>query len=287
MSSDSSSEEDTEKLKEATWSFGPAKTNGCPTEQAKNGAPSRRAVVSEHEHDGNELKTTPEFRAHVAKKLGAVLDGCISEVSKATVDCSSSLSGKEKEEEEDEGFRLFSTSVPGMSAEPPPAPSLKRRPVPSSSDSDSEKEIRFRQAAVTISDIVRPYYTEKTVENTDSAVDAQGSKADACDGSVKKKKKKRKSKVPKVDDDDNENECQESPGDENNPKHDAQESTQPAKLKKKKKKKVPKEDDANENECKESGDANTQKHNAQESTPPVKLKKKKKAADLIPVNGKL
>lgn len=31
-------------------------------------------AVSKHEHDGNELQTTPEFRAHVAKKLGAMLD---------------------------------------------------------------------------------------------------------------------------------------------------------------------------------------------------------------------
>lgn len=27
-----------------------------------------------HDEDGNELQTTPEFRAHVAKKLGAMLD---------------------------------------------------------------------------------------------------------------------------------------------------------------------------------------------------------------------
>lgn len=34
----------------------------------------RRREVSQHEEDGNELRTTPEFRAHVAKKLGALLD---------------------------------------------------------------------------------------------------------------------------------------------------------------------------------------------------------------------
>ena len=33
-----------------------------------------RHKVDEHEQDGNELQTTPEFRAHVAKKLGALLD---------------------------------------------------------------------------------------------------------------------------------------------------------------------------------------------------------------------
>ncbi|KAF6080622.1 hypothetical protein HJG60_001656 [Phyllostomus discolor] len=39
--------------------------------------PSLRQKVDEHEQDGNELQTTPEFRAHVAKKLGALLDSSI------------------------------------------------------------------------------------------------------------------------------------------------------------------------------------------------------------------
>lgn len=33
-----------------------------------------RHELNGHEEDGNELQTTPEFRAHVAKKLGAMLD---------------------------------------------------------------------------------------------------------------------------------------------------------------------------------------------------------------------
>lgn len=33
-----------------------------------------RHKVDEHEQDGNELQTTPEFRAYVAKKLGDLLD---------------------------------------------------------------------------------------------------------------------------------------------------------------------------------------------------------------------
>lgn len=36
---------------------------------------SNRHEVNGHGEDGNELQTTPEFRAHVAKKLGAMLDG--------------------------------------------------------------------------------------------------------------------------------------------------------------------------------------------------------------------
>ncbi|XP_020143481.1 protein CUSTOS-like isoform X2 [Microcebus murinus] len=39
--------------------------------------PSLRLKVDEHEPDGNEPQTSPEFRAHVAKKLGAVLDSII------------------------------------------------------------------------------------------------------------------------------------------------------------------------------------------------------------------
>jgi len=35
---------------------------------------SNRRAVNGHAEDGNELQTTPEFRAHVAKKLGAMLD---------------------------------------------------------------------------------------------------------------------------------------------------------------------------------------------------------------------
>lgn len=46
-----------------------AVANQLPTTQR-----SLRQKVDEHEQDGNELQTTPEFRAHVAKKLGALLD---------------------------------------------------------------------------------------------------------------------------------------------------------------------------------------------------------------------
>ncbi|KAF0033669.1 hypothetical protein F2P81_013735 [Scophthalmus maximus] len=35
---------------------------------------SKRFVVAEHEHDGNELQVTQGFRTHVAKKLGHLLD---------------------------------------------------------------------------------------------------------------------------------------------------------------------------------------------------------------------
>ncbi|XP_075852737.1 protein CUSTOS isoform X3 [Microcebus murinus] len=50
---------------------------GTARNQLAASHPSLRLKVDEHEQDGNELQTTPEFRAHVAKKLGALLDSII------------------------------------------------------------------------------------------------------------------------------------------------------------------------------------------------------------------
>ncbi|KAJ8414774.1 hypothetical protein AAFF_G00022970 [Aldrovandia affinis] len=159
----SSEEEDHEKFKEATWSFGHASTNGTHQNDSADGRgsdkPSRRVRVSQHDHDGNELQTTPEFRAHVAKKLGALLDNCISESPSPenTDTCNvlpvSRRDEEEEEEEEEEGFRLFSTSIPGPSVKQPSPPAPRRR-IPSSSDSDSEMEMRFREAAVSVTDLL-------------------------------------------------------------------------------------------------------------------------------------
>ncbi|XP_057347227.1 protein CUSTOS isoform X4 [Manis pentadactyla] len=91
---------------------------------------SLRRKVDEHDQDGNELQTTPEFRAHVAKKLGALLDSSISisevvkEPTKAEV---------QRVTPEDDGFRLFFTSIPGDPKEKvPPQPRRKRLPSSSS-----------------------------------------------------------------------------------------------------------------------------------------------------------
>ncbi|XP_028314065.1 protein CUSTOS isoform X3 [Gouania willdenowi] len=54
-------------------------------------------------------------------------------------------------DDDDEGFRLFSTSVPGQKAEDPPAPVRHR---PASSSSDSEMERRLKEAAVSIKDLL-------------------------------------------------------------------------------------------------------------------------------------
>ncbi|XP_038857735.1 protein CUSTOS-like isoform X1 [Salvelinus namaycush] len=159
MAEDSSSEdEDLEHFKEAAWSFGTYGTNGTHNanpavtavvlDGVSNVKQSRRVAVSKHEHDGNELQTTPEFRAHVAKKLGAMLDSCISVISAETSrPCTESTKCED-------GFRLFTTSVPGEFTIDPPPPPVRRRPIPSSSDSDSEMEMRLREAAVSVTDLL-------------------------------------------------------------------------------------------------------------------------------------
>nr|XP_012416575.1 PREDICTED: uncharacterized protein C12orf43 homolog isoform X5 [Odobenus rosmarus divergens] len=140
-----------------------ARNNQRPATQ-----PSLRHKVDEHEQDGNELQTTPEFRAHIAKKLGALLDSSITisevvkEPAKAEV---------QKVPAEDDGSEKNATPQPG------------RKRLPSSSSEDSTEEWqRFREAAVSASDILQ-----------DSAIHSPI----RVDGEAKKKKKKLKKKAKK------------------------------------------------------------------------------------------
>ncbi|XP_056585641.1 protein CUSTOS [Triplophysa dalaica] len=193
MSESSSEEENADRFKEAAWSFGSQGVKICEEDKDSSGRQSHRTEVSKHEHDANELGTTPEFRSHVAKKLGAILDGCISEVFSDTV-ASQACPSKSTDEEEDEGFRLFFTSAPGkwMERELSPPPK-KRRPVPSSSDSDSEMEMRFREAAVSVSDLLAlsaPPVTEKKSGETED-----GGENHTADTVPKKRKRMRKRKM--------------------------------------------------------------------------------------------
>ncbi|XP_074494877.1 protein CUSTOS isoform X2 [Sebastes fasciatus] len=142
--SDDSSSSDDEALKrcqEAVWE---ARDGNSHVQQSK------RVVVADHEHDGNELQVTQGFRTHVAKKLGHLLDGSITVMQTETLSC---VESARCDDDDDEGFRLFSTSVPGQTVDEPPAP-VRRRPVPSSSDSDSEMETRLREAAVSVKDLL-------------------------------------------------------------------------------------------------------------------------------------
>ncbi|XP_039724282.1 protein CUSTOS isoform X4 [Pteropus medius] len=129
--------------------------------------PSLRHKVDEHEQDGNELQTTPEFRAYVAKKLGALLDSSItiSEVMKEPTKAEI-----QKVTPEDDGFRLFFTSIPeGPARKASPEPRRKRLPSSSSEESDEEWQ-RCREAAVSASDILQesaihgPVSVEKEAE---------------------------------------------------------------------------------------------------------------------------
>nr|XP_040145317.1 protein CUSTOS isoform X3 [Ictidomys tridecemlineatus] len=138
-SSSSSEEEELARCREAAMSAWdleqrPRGAEKPRADAANNKLPaprlSLRHKVDEHEQDGNELQTTPEFRAHIAKKLGALLDSSItiSEVVKAP-----RTAKKHKVAPEDDGFRLFFTSIPGGGEEEAsPRPRPKRQPSSSS-----------------------------------------------------------------------------------------------------------------------------------------------------------
>ncbi|NXN79365.1 CSTOS protein, partial [Bombycilla garrulus] len=111
-----------------------------------------REAIGRQEGD-NELQTTPEFRAHVAKKLGTMLDSFITVLK----DSSGPLQTLEAQSDcEDDGFRLFSSSVPGDTGKPEPCPAARRRRPVSSSDTDSDQEWqRCQEAAVSAADILK------------------------------------------------------------------------------------------------------------------------------------
>ncbi|XP_047684611.1 protein CUSTOS isoform X2 [Prionailurus viverrinus] len=188
-SSSSSDEEELARCREAAmpaWglehrSRGPEKPRAdAANNQLPASQPSLRRKADEHEQDGNELQTTPEFRAHVAKKLGALLDSSItiSEVVKEP-----KKTEIQKVPPEDGGFRLFFTSIlPGDSdKKAAPQPSRKRFPSGSSEDSDEEWQ-RCREAAVSASDILQESAIHGPVK---------------VEKEAKKKKKKLKKKAKK------------------------------------------------------------------------------------------
>ncbi|XP_058995350.1 protein CUSTOS isoform X2 [Mustela lutreola] len=159
---------------------GPEKSRaGAGNNQGPATQPSLRHRVDDHEQDGNELQTTPEFRAHVAKKLGALLDSSIT-ISEVVEE-----PAKPKVQQvpaEDDGFRLFFTSIPGgFEKKAAPQPGRKRLHSGSSEDSEEEWQ-RCREAAVSASDILQ-----------ESAIHGPL----RVDGEAKKKKKKFKKKAKK------------------------------------------------------------------------------------------
>ncbi|NWU61781.1 CSTOS protein, partial [Pterocles burchelli] len=112
-----------------------------------------RRQVNGHDEDGNELQTTPEFRAHVAKKLGAMLDSFITVLKDSSGPSQTSV---QQSESADDGFRLFSSSVPGDCGKSDPCPAARRRQPSSSSDTDSDQEWqKYQEAAVSATDILK------------------------------------------------------------------------------------------------------------------------------------
>ncbi|NXI20524.1 CSTOS protein, partial [Irena cyanogastra] len=111
-----------------------------------------REAISRQEGD-NELQTTPEFRAHIAKKLGTMLDSFITVLKDSSGPSQTSVA---QSDSEDDGFRLFSSSVPGDCGKPEPCPAARRRRQVSSSDTDSDQEWqRCQEAAVSAADILK------------------------------------------------------------------------------------------------------------------------------------
>ncbi|XP_026044016.1 protein CUSTOS [Astatotilapia calliptera] len=191
--SDDSSSSDDEVLKrcqEAVWETKAVKSKDADASVKE----SKRLVVADHEHDGNELQVTPGFQTHVARKLGHFLDSCISEIKPQTSSCLEPAKCNKDDEEEEEGFRLFSTSVPGKKAEDPPAP-VRRRPAPSSSDSDDEMEMRLKEAAVSVKDLLPSLVLSPPSMESPCSVKMTKTKKKDTEGEesrVKKKKKKKK-----------------------------------------------------------------------------------------------
>ncbi|XP_025789168.1 protein CUSTOS isoform X4 [Puma concolor] len=176
-SSSSSDEEELARCREAAmpaWGLehrlrGPEKPRAdAANNQLPASQPSLRRKADEHEQDGNELQTTPEFRAHVAKKLGALLDSSIT-ISEVVKEPKKTEIQKVPPEDDDSDKKAA------------PQPSRKRFPSGSSEDSDEEWQ-RCREAAVSASDILQESAIHGPVK---------------VEKEAKKKKKKLKKKAKK------------------------------------------------------------------------------------------
>ncbi|XP_063769167.1 protein CUSTOS [Pseudophryne corroboree] len=183
----SSGEEELERFREAAWQPpGIDKSVRCLQNPISPVIPSLRVRPDCHEHDGNELETTPEFRTHVARKLSAILDRCIKEIPGSG---NLKQDPKATSNSEDEGFRLFRTSVPGDCGTVISSSISKRRVASSTSeDSEEEKQRRFCEAAVSGLDILKQSALQPIPgKNLDTV----------CNNQLKKKCKKKKKKKDK------------------------------------------------------------------------------------------
>uniref|UniRef100_A0A8D0HFY8 Protein CUSTOS n=1 Tax=Sphenodon punctatus TaxID=8508 RepID=A0A8D0HFY8_SPHPU len=190
--SESSNAEDLERFREAVWDR--SRQQSAPVRPESSGGGFKKDVLpsaqlslrqkaNEHDQDVSELQTTPEFRAHVAKKLGAMLDSCIT----ITVN-SADPSWTCAHTSNSDGFRLFSSSVPGNTGKTEPSLPTRRRPHSSSSELDSDQEWkRFQEAAVSAADILKE--SALAVIPQDSS---QAQSEENTEHSQKKRKKRKK-----------------------------------------------------------------------------------------------
>ncbi|NWV83749.1 CSTOS protein, partial [Dasyornis broadbenti] len=159
---DSDSSSDSDSAAEAAARFREAAWDCAAQAAAARSEPRGEIIIAlisnGHEANGreegdNELQTTPEFRAHVARKLGAILDSFITVLKDSPGPSQTSVT---QFDSEDDGFRLFSSSVPGDCGKPEPCPAARRKQPVSSSDTDSDQEWqRYQEAAVSAVDILK------------------------------------------------------------------------------------------------------------------------------------
>uniref|UniRef100_UPI00359019FE protein CUSTOS isoform X2 n=1 Tax=Myxine glutinosa TaxID=7769 RepID=UPI00359019FE len=116
----------------------------------------KRICFDDDDQDASALQITPEFRSHVAEKLGKALDRLI-KISGADTTPLSCEHSPQESGDGDDSFRLFSSSVPGCHPASPVA--LKRRrqtTVPSSDeDSDGIKHQQLVESAISGEEIIQ------------------------------------------------------------------------------------------------------------------------------------
>ncbi|KAJ6659097.1 hypothetical protein lerEdw1_019400 [Lerista edwardsae] len=188
-SSSSEAEADLQHFREAAWDpQGHSKKSNLPSAE-----PSIREKSTARWQDGHGLQTTPEFRAHVAKKLGAVLDSSITILEHMAGPAQKSRKPSEAEDDGDADFRLFSSSVPGDCGKLGSVPRGRRRlQCSSSSEQDSDQEWqRCREAAVSAADILQLSGQPAALQN--SSTDHGG--ADAEPSRKKKRRRRRRREI--------------------------------------------------------------------------------------------
>ncbi|XP_066465794.1 protein CUSTOS isoform X5 [Tiliqua scincoides] len=157
---------------------------------------SCREKAKDQGQNGRKLQTTPEFQAHVAKKLGAILDSSIAIFEHTSEPAQNSLRVSEVEDDGDTGFRLFSSSIPGDCGklESVPLGRGRRLQCSSSSEQDSDQEWqRCREAAVSAADILQLSGLPAALQNPSTDHSCQ-----TTEPSRKKKKKRKKAAVAKA-----------------------------------------------------------------------------------------